>query len=374
MDFRLTIEEKLIQKMARDFARTEIEPIAEKVERDKKVPRELANKMGSAGLLGMPLPRKYGGEEAGFLNWVLALEQMHYPASACSSFMNMAGMVGLGIAQFGTEEQKKKFLPPLCTGELIGSWAFTEPSTGSDPKSLTTRAELDGDYWVINGVKRFNTKGNIDGPAVVFANVDGLKTTAFIVDKHQEGYINSKPYELMGNLGTETMDTRFINVRVHRSRLLGEIGRGFDILLAAAASGRLGLSIKSVAVAQAALDEAVKYAKERTRRGVPIGSMQAIQWLLAEIAVRVEGARWMTYRTAAMKDQGLAILKESSMIKLFATRMAKEAADMSMQVHGSYGFIKGFKIERIYRDVKENELIEGSSEVQRSIIAGFLMS
>ncbi|MDD5094439.1 MAG: acyl-CoA dehydrogenase family protein [Dehalococcoidia bacterium] len=374
MDFRLTIEEKLIQKAAREFAKTEIEPIADKIEREKKVPREIVYKMGKAGLLGMPLPRKYGGGDSGYLNWVLALEQMHYPVSASSSFMNMCGMVGLGIVKFGTEEQKERFLRPMCTGETVGSWAFTEPSTGSDPKSLVTRAERDGDFWVINGIKRFNTKGDLDGPAVVFANIDGVKTTAFIVDKNQEGYINSKPYELMGNLGTETMDTRFINVRVHRSRLLGEVGKGFNILLAAAAVGRLGLSIKSVAMAQAALDEGVKYAKQRTRRGVPIGFMQAIQWLLAEAAVRVEGSRWMTYRTASLKDQGSDILKESSMIKLFTTRMAKEAVDMSMQIHGSYGFIRDFKIERIYRAVKENELIEGSSEVQRSIIAGHLMN
>ncbi|MFA4835830.1 MAG: acyl-CoA dehydrogenase family protein [Dehalococcoidia bacterium] len=374
MDFRLTMEEKLIQKMAHEFASTQIEPIAAQIDREKKIPREIANKMGDAGLLGMPLPRQYGGSDSGFLNWILALEQMHYPVSSASSFMNMCVMVGRGIVQFGTEAQKKQFIPPLCTGELIGSWAFTEPSTGSDPKSLVTRAERDGGHWVINGVKRFNTKGNLDGPAVVFANVDGLKTTAFIVDKNQEGYINSKPYELMGNLGTETVDTRFVNVRVGQDRLLGEIGQGFSILLAAAAVGRLGLSIKSVAMAQAAQDEGVKYAKQRTRRGVPIGSMQAIQWLLAEIAVRVEGARWMTYRTAALKDQGSDILKESSMIKLFATRLAKEAVDMSMQIHGSYGFIRDFKIERIYRTVKENELIEGSSEVQRSIIGGHLMN
>ncbi|MDD5093410.1 MAG: acyl-CoA dehydrogenase family protein [Dehalococcoidia bacterium] len=374
MDFRLTIEEKLIQKTAREFAQAEIEPIAAKVEREKKVPRDIVNKLGKAGFLGMPLPKEYGGGDSGYLNWILALEQMHYPVSACSSFMNMCGMVGLGIVTFGTAEQKEQFLRPMCTGEKIGSWAFTEPATGSDPKSLVTRAELDGDYWVINGIKRFNTEGNHDGPAVVFANVDGVMTTAFIVDKNQEGYVNSKPYELMGNLGTETMDTRFTNMRVHKSRLLGEIGKGFNILLVAAAVGRLGLSTKSVAMAQAALDEGVKYAKQRTRRGVPIGSMQAIQWLLAEAAVRVEGARWMTYRTASLKDQGSDILKESSMVKLFATRMAKEAVDMSMQIHGSYGFIKDFKIERIYRAVKENELIEGSSEVQRSIIAGHLMN
>ncbi|MFA4835003.1 MAG: acyl-CoA dehydrogenase family protein [Dehalococcoidia bacterium] len=374
MDFRLTVEEKLIQKRAHEFASAEIEPIAAQIDREKHVPRQLANKMGDVGLLGMPLPRKYGGEDSGFLNWILALEQMHYPVSSASSFMNMTVMVGRGIIQFGTEEQKAQFVPPMCTGELIGSWAFTEPSTGSDPKSLTTRADRDGNYWVINGVKRFNTKGNLDGPAVVFAQVDGTKTTAFIVEKNGLGYANSKPYDLMGNLGTETVDTRFTNVRIPGDRLLGEIGQGFNILLAAAAIGRLGLSIKSVAMAQAALDEAVKYAKQRTRRGVPIGSMQAIQWLLAEAAVRVEGSRWMTYRTAALKDQGSDIMKESSMVKLFATRLAKEAVDMSMQVHGSYGFIRDFKVERIYRGVKENELIEGSSEVQRSIIAGHLLN
>jgi alkylation response protein AidB-like acyl-CoA dehydrogenase len=209
---------------------------------------------------------------------------------------------------------------------------------------------------------------------VIFANVDGRKTTAFIVEKNTEGYTCSRPFELMGNHGLETVDTSLRNVRTPKGNLFGEVGRGFDIMLKVAAVGRLSLSIKSVAMAQAALDEGVNYAKQRTRRGVPIASMQAIQWMLAEMAIRVEAARWMTYRSAFLKEQGEDISKESAINKLFASRVAKEVADMSMQVHGSYGFTKDFKIERIYRDAKENELIEGSSEIQRSIIARYLVA
>ena len=374
MEFQLTIEQRLIQKVARDFAQTEIEPIAAQVDRDKKIPSDMARKMAKVRLLGMVIPEQYGGSGAGYLNWILALEQLNYPVSSCSVFANMTNMVGGAIAEFGTEEQKQRYLKLICDGELIASWVFTEPATGSDPLSLVTRAKLEGDCWVINGTKRFHTLGHLDGPAVIFANVEGRKTTAFIVEKNIEGYACSKPFELMGNHGLETVDTSLHNVRIPKSNLFGEVGKGFDIMLRVAAVGRLSLSIKSVAMAQAALDEAVKYAKQRTRRGVPIASMQAIQWMLAEMAVRVEAARWMTYRAAFLKEQGEDISKESAMNKLFASRVAKEVADMSMQVHGSYGFTKDFKIERIYRDAKENELIEGSSEIQRSIIARYLVA
>lgn len=373
MQFTLTMEQELIQKRARDFAQTEIEPIAAQVDRERKIPRDMTEKLVKAGFVGMLIPRKYGGSEAGMLSYILVMEQLSYPVCSCVTAMSN-NVVGRVIAQFGSEEQKERYLGPLCQGKVIGSYAFTEPSTGSDPKSLVTTAHMSGDSWIINGIKRFHTFGHLDGPAIVFANVDGERTTAFIVDKNVEGYTSSKPFELIVGGGLETVDTRFDDLRVPKSSLFGEVGGGFDLLLAIAAEGRLGLSISSVALAQAALDESVKYAKQRTRRGVPIASMQAIQWLLAEMAFRIEPARWSTYRIAWLVDQGQEVLKESAMAKLFASRVATEVASMGMQVHGSYGLTKDFKIERIYRQAKMFELAEGSNEVQRSIVAGYLLA
>ncbi len=374
MEFYLTSEQKLIQKAAKDFADTEIEPIAAQIDQQKEIPPDMAKKMGKARLLGMVVPRKYGGSEAGYLSYVLALEQIDYPVSACTFIMQINNMVAGAIAQYGTEEQKERYVKPLCEGETFGGWAFTEPATGSDPKSLATKAELEGDYWVINGTKRFHTFGNLDGPTVIFANVEGEKTTAFIVDKNTEGYTSSRPFELMGNLGLETGDTYLNNVRVPKGNLFGEVGRGFDLMVKVIATGRLAVCIKSVAIGQASLDEAIKYAKQRVRRGVPIASMQAIQWMLAEMASRVEAARWMTYRIAFLKDEGEGVQKESAMAKLFTSRVAKEVADMGLQIHGAYGYTKDFKIERIYRVAKEAEIVEGASEIQRSIIAGYLLA
>lgn len=371
MEFKLTMEQEIIQKQAREFAQRELEPIAAQVDQEGKIPPDMTEKLVKAGFVGMLIPKQYGGSEAGVLNCVLVMEQLSYPACHCLNAMSN-NIVGRAISLLGTEEQKERYLPLMARGEAIGSYAFTEPGTGSDPKSLVTTARLEGDFWIINGIKRFHTGGHLDGPAIIFANVDD-KTTAFLVDKNMEGYSCSKPFELMIGKGLETVDTRFDDLRVPKGNLFGEVGGGFNLLFSITAEGRLMLAASAIALAQAALDEAIKYAKQRMRRGVPIASMQAIQWLLAEMGCRIEPARWSTYRIAWLSDQGQDTRMESAMLKLFASRIAKEVADMAIQVHGSYGLTKDFKIERIYRQAKMFELTEGSSEVQRSIAAGSLL-
>jgi len=373
MRFKLTAEQEILQREARDFAQREIEPIARQVDQKGKIPADMTEKLVEAGFVGMLIPRKYGGSEAGMLSFMLVVEQLMYPA--CHGIDAISNnIVGSAIAKFGTDEQKDRYLPPLSQGTLIGSYAFTEPDTGSDPKSLVTTARLEGDSWIINGIKRFHTCGHLDGPAIIFANVDGDKTTAFLIDKNVEGYRSSRPFELMIGRGLETVDTVFDNLRVSKGSPLGEVGGGFDLLFSIVAEGRLLLAMGAIALAQAALDESVKYAKRRKRRGVPIASMQAIQWLLAEMACRIGPARWSAYRAAWIVDQGQDARQESTLVKLFASHIATEVANMGMQVHGSYGLTKGFKIERIYRQAKQFELMEGTSEVQRSIIAGGLLA
>ena len=371
MEFKLNMEQTIIQKQARDFAQREIEPIAIQVDREGKIPADMTEKLARAGFLGMLLPKKYGGSQAGMVNFMLAMEQLSYPACHCYHAISN-NIVGSAVAKVGTEDQKARYLPPLSQGKCIGSYVFTEPGTGTDPKSLVTTARLDGDAWVVNGIKRFHTCGHMDGPAIVFANVDGVKTTAFLMDKNVKGYTASKPFELMMGKGIETVDTKFDDVRVPKGNLFGEVGGGFAILFSVIAEGRLLICISAVSLAQAALDESVKYAKQRTRRGVPIASMQAIQWLLAEMACRIQPARWLTYRAGWLVDQGQEARHESALAKLFVSHVATEVANMAMQVHGSYGLTKDFKIERIYRQAKQFELTEGTSEVQRTIVAGGL--
>lgn len=373
MDFKLTPEQEMIKKAAKEFADREIEPIAAQVEREKNMPPDMLKKFAKARLLGMTIPREYGGVGSSFLNWVLATEQISYPASACGGLMAMNNTVPNMIARYGTEEQKEKYIRPLCQGEVIASLAFTEPATGADPRLITTTAELDGEYYRINGTKRFITDSPFDGPAILFAKTND-RISGFIVDKNSEGYTTSKPYELMGGGGWVTADIYLKDVRVPKGNLLGDLDNGFIILLQWAATSKLALCAGSVGLAQAALDESVRYAKERVlRNNRAIASTQSIQWMLAEMACKIEAARYLVYWAASLVDQGKDVMREAAIAKLFSSRAGVEVADMGLRIHGAYGFTTEYKIERIYRQAKGNEVIEGTSEVQRSIVAGFLV-
>lgn len=373
MDFNLTTEQKLIQKTTRDFAEKELAPVVVEMEKGAPLPADVIQKMAKARMLGMLAPRKYGGSDIGYLAYILAGEQFNYVITACSFVMVVCNTIAEAISRFGTEEQREKYVRGIAEGKLMGSLSFTEPATGSDPKSLATTAVPDGDFWVINGTKRFNTLGAYNGPALVFAR-EGDSLHCIVVDKNCEGYTSSKPWDFMGYMGTPTVDSYLNNVRVPRGNLLGEKGKGFEIMLKIISGARISSCARSLAVGQAALDESIKYAKQRTRRGSPIATMMSIQGMIAEIASRLEAARWLTYRTAFLREKGGDVLMESAMAKIFVTRTAKEVADMGLQIHGAYGFTRDFKIERIYRAAKEGEVVEGSSEIQRTVVASMLLA
>ena len=375
MDFNLTGQQKTIHRVAKEFREKEIEPIAAKIDRENKIPDDMVKKMARVGLLGVNAPKKYGGSQAGNLSFLLAQEEIGYACSSCFIIVHGNNSLCNAIEHFGTDEQKEKYIRPLCRGEAIGSTAFTEPATGSDPKAITTIAVPDGDYYILNGTKRFITSGNHSGPGIFYAKDETGGVSAFIVDKNTEGYSTSAPWGLMGLGGDDVVDVYLKDVRVPKSNLFGPKSDGMGILYWVTGIGsRLSNAIATVGMAQAALDESIKYAKERTVKGKHIASTQSIQFLLAEMAAKIEAARWMTYRCGFLADQGVFIRKEASMDKLFVGHVGVEVADMALQVHGAYGFTKDFKIERIYRAMKYLEIVEGTSEVQRSIIAKILIS
>ena len=375
MDFNLSSQQKTIQRIAKEFREKEIEPIAARIERENKMPADMIVKMAKTGLLGITAPKKYGGSAAGNLSYLLAQEEIGYAGSACFLLLHENNGVSATIERFGTEEQKEKYIRMLCTGQAIGTTAFTEPGTGSDPKAIATTATPDGDYYLLNGTKRFITSGNHNGPGIFYAKDETGRVSAFLVDKNMEGYSVSKPWDLMGLGGDEVVDVYLHNVRIPKGNLLGPKSDGMSILYWATGIGsRLTNAAVTVGMAQAALDESIKYAKERVVRGQPIAAMQSIQWLLAEMASKVEAARWFTYRCGFLADQGTFIRKEASMAKLFVGHTGVEVADMALQVHGAYGYTKDFKIERIYRAMKFIELVEGTTEMQRSIVAKALTS
>ncbi len=357
----------MIRRIAKEFAEREIEPIADQIDREAKIPPDMITKMAKARLLGMILPTEYGGAGLAYLTFILALEQIHYPCTACTWIMGDANGIGSLYALFGTEEQKREHIPPICEGRTHPSAGFTEPSTGSDPRMLTTTAVLENGYWVINGTKRFHTKGHLDGPAIVFVKTDGDKLSAIIVPKNIPGYTTSKPWELFGVRGLETVDTYLDNVRVPEKNLLGERGNAYDILLKMVSIMKMVIAIRSVAVGQRALDEAVAYAKRRMTRRGPISDMMGHQWLLAEMASRVEASRWLVYRVSFLIEQGEIAEMEAALAKLFAVQAGTWVANEAFQIHGAYGYTTEYKIERILRAAKQSEIAEGTNEVQRTI-------
>lgn len=376
MDFELTEQQRMFQKLARDFADREIEPIADEIDHEGKIlpsPFEMAQKMAKVGLLGIIVPEKYGGLEQGFLTYILALEQIHYPVSACTWLMVSQGLCDLFV-HHGTEEQSQEYIPPIVEGKVIPGGAFTEPATGSDPRMLTTTAVLDNGEWVINGTKRFNTFGHLDGPNIIFCKTDGEGVSAIVVPKNIPGYTCSKPWELLGLGGLESVDTFLRDVRVPEKNLIGKRSRALEVMVEMVGEGRLAIAIRSVSCGQRALDEAIKYAKERTTIKGPIARMQGHQWLLAEMACRVEASRWLTYHAAYLKEHRKPADVESSIAKLFAGQGCEWVASQSLQIHGAYGYTKEYKIERIFRAVKQSEIAEGVNEIQRTSIGRALVS
>jgi len=369
MDFNLSEQQKMLQRLAGDFAADVIKPRAAEIDTKSQFPFDLAKELGKRGYQGLPYPNQYGGSEAGYLSYVLVLEQLCQASMTVGAIMAIDTVPEEAIFRFGSEEQKKRLLSPLAKGDMLGSIAFTEAETGSDPREITTISKKSGDGYVVTGQKQFVALAPAANLALVFARSEGKGLNAFVIDTASQGYNLREPCETMGLKGLGASVVYLDEVSVPQQNRLGEEGQGFKILLEAISLGRLGVAVEAVAVAQAALDISIDYAKQRKTLGKPIAKLPAVQWHLAEMASRIEAARLLVYRTAFLRDQGHDIKYESSVAKLFASQMAVEVTRRAMQVCGSYGTMTSMPVERLYRDAKMTEVYVGISEIQRNIIA-----
>lgn len=378
MAFELTQEQEMIRLMARDFAKKELEPYAAKWEQEEIFPAEALKKMGELGLLGMMIPVEYDGAGAGAVSYCLALQEIAYACASTAVTMSVANLSSDPIFKYGNEEQKDKYLKPLARGEKIGSFAVTEPDAGSDPGSMTTRAEDRGDYYLINGSKVFITTGAYAGAIILIVRTGAEKTnrglSAFILTPDMPGFKVGRRENKMGLRASNTVELLFDDCIMPKENLLGKEGLGFKIAMVALDSGRIGIASQSLGIARACLHEAIGYAKTRKQFGRNISSFQAIQWMIADTAAEIEAAHWLTLSAAERKDRGLPFTREASMAKLFASEMANRAAYRALQIHGGYGYMKEYKVERLYRDARVTAIYEGTSEVQRLVIAREVMA
>jgi alkylation response protein AidB-like acyl-CoA dehydrogenase len=379
MDFRPTEEQALLRRTVREFAETEIRPHVREWDAEQHFPRELMPKLAALGLLGVQFPEEYGGAAMSPLDYCICLEEVARvdPAVALSLAAHN-GLCASHIFFFGTEEQKRKYLVPLTRGEKIGAWGLTESTSGSDAAGMRTVATRAGSCWVINGAKTFTTHGRVGDIMVVMAVTDrsqGAKgISAFIVERGTPGLHAGKKEDKLGMRASDTSEVRFDNCRIPADQLLGEQGQGFINTMQVLDAGRIGIAALSVGLAQGAYEAALGYAQERKAFGKPISRFQAIQWKLADTATRIEAARLLTYRAAYLKDQGRKTTLESSMAKLYASETAVKAADDCVQIHGGYGFVKDYPAEKFFRDVKLTTIGEGTSEIQRLVIARQLLA
>ncbi|MFS8512676.1 MAG: acyl-CoA dehydrogenase [Planifilum fulgidum] len=374
MNFDLTEEQKMIRKLMRDFAEGEVAPGADERDRKKEFPLEVIKKMAKLNLMGLPFPEEYGGAGADTISFAIAVEELSRVDASVG--ITYSAHISLGCAPiylFGTEEQKRKYLVPLCRGETLGAFGLTEPNAGSDAGGTRTKAERDGDEWVINGTKCFITNASyadfVSLTAVTGRKGDKSEITAFIVPTDAEGFTVNANYLKMGLHSSNTTELVLENVRVPHENVLGKIGEGFKQFLITLDGGRIGIAAMAVGIAQGAYEAALRYAKERVQFGRSLSKFQAIQHKLADMAMNIEVARNMVYKAAWLKDQGRRFTKEASMCKLFASEMAMRVCDQAVQIHGGWGYMHDFKGERVFRDAKLTEIGEGTSEIQRNIIA-----
>jgi butyryl-CoA dehydrogenase len=378
MSFQLTDEQLMIQTMVRDFAREVLLPTAMERDLTKEFPGENLKKMGELGLMGMMVPPEYDGAGADTVSYVLALQEVAYACASTAVVMSVHNsIVCETINRFGTDQQKQSYLKPLTAGQVIGAFAMTEPHAGSDPVNQSTSAVRDGAQYVINGTKRFVTSGKNAGITIMTAKTDKTKRhkgiSAFIVRKGTPGFLVGKTERKMGLCASDTTDLVFDNCRIPAENLLGQEGDGFKIAMTALDGGRIGIAAQSLGVAQAALDAAVSYAGEREQFGQPISKFQGLRWMLADMATEIEAARQLTLSAASMKDRGERYTKQASMAKLFASEMVNRVTAKALQIHGGYGYTKEYPVERFYRDARVFTIYEGTSEIQRVVIANHLL-
>ena len=376
--FEMTDSMKMVQSAARTFAEKEIKPHIMKYDESQEFPFEIMKQLGELGFLGVIFPEEYGGGGFGYLEYITIIEEISkVDPSIGLSIAAHNSLCTNHIYSFGNEEQKKKYLHDLATGRKIGAWALTEPTSGSDAGGMLTTATRDGDAYILNGSKNFITHGSVGDVTVVMANTDKSKgkkgISAFIVDNKTPGFIVSKKENKLGMRCCDTSALVFDHCRVPAKNLLGEEGAGLSQALAVLDGGRISIASLALGIAQGALNASIKYSKERKQFGKPISDFQAIQWKLADMETQIQGARLLTYRAGFMKNKGHDVTKESAMAKYFASEVAVMATNEAVQIHGGYGFIKDFPVEKFYRDVKLVTIGEGTSEIQKMVIARELL-
>jgi len=373
MDLELSETQTLVQRSARDFAERVIKPVAAELDREERFPREILRGLAELGLMGVNVPAELGGAEAGAVAYALAMMEVARACASTAVTMAVNNMVGEVISRFGSKEQRESFVPRLTSGEFAaGAFALSEPEAGSDPGGMRTVAEKKGDGWVIRGQKQWITSGTHAGVLVVWARTGGPGTkgiSAFLVEGDRPGVRPGKPEDKLGLRASNTVPVALEDVEVPAGALLGEEGQGFRIAMMALDGGRIGIASQAVGIATAALEEATAYARDRKQFGKPIGDFQGIQWQLADSKTELEAARLLTLRAAYLKEQAKPFTREASMAKLFASEKANAICGRCLQIHGGYGFVKDFAIERHYRDVRVTTIYEGTSEIQRTVIA-----
>ena len=366
-------EAESIRRMAKEFAEKEIAPIADRIDRENKYPMDLFEKMAKQGLFGMCTPPEYGGTGLDLLSATVAAEEIAKVSMSASALIGIqASVTAAPIARFGSDTQKEAYLRDMATGKRIGAFCLTEPVAGSDAASIETKAVKEGDHYVLNGTKTFITQGEVADLALVFAKTpgkDGEEVTAFLVDKRKSPFRVGSKIEVMGLRGTGTAELIFENCRVPEENVLGQEGGGFLVAMMTLNESRIGVAAGGVGLAQAAFDIAANYAKQRKAFGRLIGKFQAIQWMLADMLTQIHSARLLTYHAAYLRDQQQDFVKEASMAKVFASEVAVEATRRAIQILGGYGPTKDYPLERYYRDAKVLEIVEGTSEIQRLILA-----
>ncbi len=380
MDFELSEHHRILQSSLREFFAREVAPHARKWDEEERFPTELVPKLAEMGLLGIRIPEEYGGSAMDTLSYAIAVEEAARVDGSLA--LTIASHNGLGtghLLAFGSEAQKRRYLPKAASGEWLAAWALTEPGSGSDSAGLSTTAVRDGDHWVLDGTKMFITQGSVGGFCVVLArtNRDVPKQrgiTAFVIDHGTPGFRASKHLLKLGMRSSDTAELTLEDVRVHDSQRVGEVDRGFIDTMKILDRGRVSIAALSLGLGAAAIEMAVGYSKDRKQFGKSISDFQAVQWMLADSKVEIDAARWLVWRAASLADQGKPYSREASMAKLFASEAASRACNRALQIHGGYGYTREFAIERHLRDAKLCEIGEGTSEVQRLVIAKHVLA
>ncbi len=375
MDFSFSKEHEMARSLFREFARKEVKPLAIEVDETEQFPRETVEKMRIAGFLGIPMPKELGGQGCDVTTYIMAVEELSKVCGTTGVILSAhTSLAQDPLLKYGTPEQKEKFLRPLCTGEKLGAFGLTEPNAGTDASGQQTKAIPDGDEYVLNGSKIFITNGKEADIYIIFAMTDKSKGTkgisAFIVEKGTPGFTFGTKEKKMGIRGSSTYELIFTDCRIPKANLLGTEGKGFGIAMGTLDGGRIGIAAQALGLAAGALEVTIAYVKERKQFGKPISKFQNTQFVLADMATKVEAARNLVYKAAWLKDKGAKYSVEAAMAKLYASEVAMEVTTKAVQLHGGYGYTREYEVERMMRDAKITEIYEGTSEVQRMVISG----